>query len=147
MTKENLKDYRGICAELRRLDDERLKWTSRAESSTRAPSQAPALGGEHDPMPMIIDRLTDLRAEADRLVCRLRDTRARIERAIEKLPADQRRIMRARYIDGKSWIAIGFEMHMDERHARRLHNQALISMKFFHTNRRINKNKRSSKVG
>ncbi|MDR0292892.1 MAG: hypothetical protein LBH95_01915, partial [Oscillospiraceae bacterium] len=70
MRKEDLKEYRNICAELRELDDERVKWLARAERSTRAPSRAPVLGGQHDPMPLIVDRLAGIREEASRLAPR-----------------------------------------------------------------------------
>ncbi|MDR0293086.1 MAG: hypothetical protein LBH95_02905, partial [Oscillospiraceae bacterium] len=66
--------------------------------------------------------------------------RARIERAIERLPSVQRQLMRARYIDGKCWDAISAEMHYDERHLRRIHDKALLSMKYLHKGRRNNKN-------
>jgi DNA-directed RNA polymerase specialized sigma24 family protein len=97
MTKEDLKEYRHISDELRRLDGERLKWRARAERSTVAPSMAPVLGGQHDPMPMIMDRLTGIQRHADRCIAQLADAKMRIERAIEKLPSLQRQVMRAVY--------------------------------------------------
>jgi DNA-directed RNA polymerase specialized sigma24 family protein len=143
MRKENLKEYRYICEELRQLNNERVKWISRAERSTRAPSMAPAMG-QHDPMPMIMDKLTDIRSMTDALGTRLCDAKRRIERAIDGLPSIQRQVMRARYIDGKCWEAIADEMMYSVRQLQRIHENALEGLKFFHAKGRVSKEKRSA---
>ncbi|MDR0326312.1 MAG: hypothetical protein LBI19_09490 [Oscillospiraceae bacterium] len=125
MTKQNMKEYRSLCEELRQLDGQRLMWLSRAERSTRAPSKTPVLGGQHDPMPIIVDRLSEIREQADRLYNRLVDAKLRIERAIDKLPSVQRQLMRARYIEGKCWGAIAKEMGYSEERLYQLHRKAL----------------------
>ena len=136
MTKEHLKEYRSICGELQRLDGEREKWLSRAERCTRAPSKAPVMSGQHDPMPLIADRLDGIRTMAGRLVPRLRDAKLRIERVIEKLPSVQRQIMRSRYIDGKCWLDISLEMSLSEQRLYELHKIALSNIKFKQANRK-----------
>jgi DNA-directed RNA polymerase specialized sigma24 family protein len=130
MTKEELKEYRHIREELRLLDNRRLQWLSRAERSTRAPSKAPVVGGAHDPMPHIVDRLDGIREQADSLAGRLRDAKTCIERSIEQLPSLQRRLMRARYIDGKCWEAISEEMAYSVQRLYQLHKLALSAIKF-----------------
>jgi len=125
MRKEQLQEYRHICAELRRLNDQRVQWMFRAERSTRAPTMAPVMGGQHDPMPMIVDKLTAVREQTERLADRLADAKLKIERAIESLPSLQRQVMRARYIDGKCWDDVAEEMCYDVRHLHRLHKKAL----------------------
>ncbi|MCL2003700.1 MAG: hypothetical protein FWG72_06830, partial [Oscillospiraceae bacterium] len=84
MRKEDLREYRHICEELNQLAEERLEWRTRAERSTVSPSKAPVLGGEHDPMPMIADRLAAIRTQADSLVRRLAGAKPRVERAIDR---------------------------------------------------------------
>ena len=136
MRKEQLQEYRHICAELRRLNDQRVQWMFRAERSTRAPTMAPVMGGQHDPMPMIADKLAGIRAQADQLAGRLADAKLRVERAIEALPSVQRQIMRARYIDGKCWMDISFEMSISEPRLYELHKKALSNIKFKQANRK-----------
>jgi len=144
MRKEHLKEYRHICEELRQLNNERVKWLSRAERSTRAPSMTPAMG-QHDPMPLIMDKLTGIRASADALSARLCDAKLRIERAIDKLPSLQRQVMRARYIEGKSWDAVSEEMAYSVMQLHRIHKKAMEALKFVHSKRKINENIRSVK--
>ena len=140
MRKEHLKEYRHICEELRQLNNERVKWITRAERSTCAPSMTPRVGGHHDPMPLIIDKLTGIRASADALSARLCDAKLRIERAIDKLPSLQRQVMRARYIEGKNWDAVSEETAYSVMQLHRIHKKALESMKFVPSKGKINKN-------
>lgn len=112
------------------MDEEREKWMARAEHSTRAPSKAPVIRGQHDPMPLIIDRLTGIREAANQLARRLQDAKLRVERTIEKLPSAQRRVMRARYIEGKCWLDISLETSMSEQRLYELHKKALSNIKY-----------------
>jgi DNA-directed RNA polymerase specialized sigma24 family protein len=128
MTKEDLKEYRHICEELRHLDDKRDVWMARAERSTRPPSEAPVMCGVHDPMPHIMDKLTGIREQADGLTARLYALKLRIELAIESRPPVQRRVMRARYIDGKCWEAIAKEMGYSVQRLFQIHKAALLEM-------------------
>jgi DNA-directed RNA polymerase specialized sigma24 family protein len=141
MRKEHLKDYRQICEELRQLNNERVKWLARAERSTRAPSMTPAIGQQHDPMPLIMDRLTEIRASTDALTLRLCDAKLRIERAIDSLPSVQRQVMRARYIEGRCWEDISRETSYSVAQLHRIHQKALGGVKFLHSKGRTNTNK------
>jgi DNA-directed RNA polymerase specialized sigma24 family protein len=127
MTKEELKEYRGICLELRRLNDERIKWRARAEHSTRPPSLAPAIGGQHDPMPLIVDRLSEIKERMERLRSRKRDTARRIERFISKLPYNQKSVIRERYLEGRNWEDVAEYLAYDLRWVHRLHENALTA--------------------
>jgi DNA-directed RNA polymerase specialized sigma24 family protein len=103
---------------------------------------APTLG-QHDPMPMIMDRLTNIRALSDALSARLFDAKLRIERAIDGLPSIQRQVMRARYIDGKCWDGIADEMAYSAKQLQRIHNKALESLKLKHSKRKPKSHLRS----
>jgi DNA-directed RNA polymerase specialized sigma24 family protein len=103
--------------------------------------------GQHDPMPMIMDRLTNIRTMADALNARLCDAKLRIERAIDGLPSVQRRLMRARYIEGKSWEVLADEMTYSVMQLHRIHKKALESLKFIHAKGRNYKNKRTIPCG
>jgi DNA-directed RNA polymerase specialized sigma subunit len=135
MRKEDLKEYRHICMELRRLDDERIKWRARAEYSARPPSMAPALGGQHDPMPLIMDRLTEIQNRAKQLIPRLADMKRRIEQAIAGLPSLQRQLMHLRYIEAKRWFEISEAMSYSEQRLYELHKEALSNIKFLQAKR------------
>ena len=136
MRKEHLQEYRHICGEMRRLEDEREVWMARAERSTRAPSRAPTMRGQHDPMPLIADRLGVIRKQVERLYGRLHDAKTRVEKAIEDLPSIERQVMRARYIEGKCWDAISAETSYSVVQLHRIHRNSLEIVKFRHAKSR-----------
>ena len=133
MNKNNLAEYRQLAEELRYVQNQIERWLSLAERSTRPPSRAPALCGVHDPMPEIVDKLTFLREEAGRLSVRMDNVKLRLEQVFTKrLPELQRRVMRARYIDGQDWLTIAIDMNYSEAYLYKLHEKALVSLKYLH---------------
>ncbi len=136
MNRFDLKEYRRLAEDLKYTENEIIRWEALAEKSTRAPSHAPVLCGVHDPMPHIVDKLSELRETVTRLRWEMRQARQCVERAFERLPALQRRVMLARYIEGRDWLSIAHDMSYSEAYLYKLHEKALLSMKFLQGKRR-----------
>lgn len=48
-----------------------------------------------------------------------------IDDLVEMLSPDQQRVIEMRYIEGKSWMVIGFKMNMDESHVKYIERGAI----------------------
>ncbi len=128
MTKQELREYRLIRRELQQLRESREYFYSKAERSTRSPSRAPAFGGDHDPLPDIIDKVDAVEAVIRPKEAALAQLSVRIERIIDSLPITERVIMRARYTEGryfKGWVAVAMSLGLSESHVKRIHGNIL----------------------
>lgn len=125
-----LRRYRQALDNERRLRNAIRAARSRAEATTQALRPTPGGSGGQDKVAAGVElldsyqrKLADQLAESERL-------RAEIEQAIDALPsADLRLVMRARYIDGRSWKQIADQQRISERWARGLHERALKKIK------------------
>lgn len=124
--KAKLNQYREAEAESSRLEQEIIKWYSKAEKMTTAVKLVPG-GGEGgrslensiEAIDALAGRLGDKRRETVRL-------RREIEDVIAAVPDGRlRMLLRYRYIDGMTWERIAVNMCMDARWIRRLHGRAL----------------------
>lgn len=124
--KAKLNQYREAEAESSRLEQEIIKWYSKAEKMTTAVKLVPG-GGEGgrslensiESIDALAGRLGDKRRETVRL-------RREIEDVIAAVPDGRlRMLLRYRYIDGMTWERIAVNMCMDARWIRRLHGRAL----------------------
>ena len=124
--KAKLNQYREAEAESSRLDQEIIKWYSKAEKMTTAVKLVTG-GGEGgrslensiEAIDALAGRLGDKRRETVRL-------RREIEDVIAAVPDGRlRMLLRYRYIDGMTWERIAVNMCMDARWIRRLHGRAL----------------------
>lgn len=124
--KAKLNQYREAEAESSRLEQEIIKWYSKAEKMTTAVKLVPG-GGEGgrslensiEAIDALAGRLGDKRRETVRL-------RREIEDVIAAVPDVRlRMLLRYRYIDGMTWERIAVNMCMDARWIRRLHGRAL----------------------
>ena len=121
-----LKSYRGLIAEMQRLQREIERWRSIAEKVTPTLSAvrftAPN-GSRIENMVEKIDTLRDsLAAKMDELI-RLR---IQIEQAVEAVPDDRLRLLlRYRYIDGMTFEKIAEKMNLSYQWVSKLHGDAL----------------------
>ena len=124
--KAKLNQYREAEAESSRLEQEIIKWYSKAEKMTTAVKLVPG-GGEGgrslensiEAIDALAGRLGDKRRETVRL-------RREIEDVIAAVPDGRlRMLLRYRYIDGMTWERIAVNMCMDARCIRRPHGRAL----------------------
>jgi len=124
MTKQELKDYRHLRAEIRQLDGQIAYWRRRAEGGNRAPDRSPVVGHFTDPLPYIMDKIIACEQARDEKTKRLAD----VEAAFAMLDAREARLMRAYYVEGKTWEAIAVDFSYTWRHVHRLHADALKKM-------------------
>lgn len=128
MTKDELREYRYIRLELEQCDRESARLYSIAERCVKCPSSVPGFGRDRDPYPDIMDKLSDVQAQASALFCDLLVQRQRIETALGELSGRERCLMRARYIDGLGWKKIADMLGYSIDHTWKVHGCILKKM-------------------
>ena len=127
--KAYLSRYRDNEREIRRLQEEILRWESLAGRTTVSFGGAGGSNGE-DRMQAAIEQIVALQ---NRLTLQLEQqvqVRDGIEAAIGTVPEERLRLLlRYRYIEGWTWERIAVEMNYAYRNVTRLHGQALADMK------------------
>jgi len=121
MTKEKLRDYRHLRAEIRQLDGEIEYWFGRAERCTQAPHKAPTTASPADPLPDIMDRI----AECEKARAEKTTKLINIEEMLSELSAQESRLMRLYYVKGLSWFFVASEMGYSLQRVYQLHGSAL----------------------
>ena len=129
MTKQELQEYRKIEKEIKELRSTMREVESRIYSP-RIPKLTGMPSAQNTEPGSAQERtataLFELREQYEETVERLVRKRMRIETAIE-LVGDPicRRILRMRYIDGRSWKAIIARINASERYVFKMHGVAL----------------------
>lgn len=70
-------------------------------------------------------KIIEVKEEINRQLQQSYELVARIERAIDKLPEREKYLIRARYLDGKSWEQIAVDMNYSWRQVHYIHSNAL----------------------
>lgn len=123
--KEYLQRVRGVQAEVAQLRRLRQRAYEQATRATARPSKAPAHssgdGGG------LLAGYADCAAELDHAVERLLAVEREVLAVIAQVPDSRyRRLLRARYVEGKTWEEIAVDMGYNYQHVvQRLHPQAL----------------------
>ena len=127
MTKQELRDYRHLRAEIRQLDDEIEYWRGRAERCTRAPDKTPVMAGQTDPLPDIMDMVIACeKAQADKIAKLIN-----IEEVLSTLDERESRMMRLYYVNGLSWHGVAETMGYGIDRVHQLHGAVLKRLQFF----------------
>lgn len=130
MTKYELREYRNITREIKQINEERERLYALAQRCVRAPSSIPGVHGMHDPLPDIMDKLTDLDQQLNPLMDRLLTERSRIEKALNELLGRERHIMRSYYIEGLSWTEVAKRSGYSIAQIFRIHRKSLNFLKY-----------------
>ena len=129
MTKQELQSYRQIKREIREIENTMRElntqiYSPRIPKLTGMPTAANAEPGSAQER--AATALFELREKYHENVARLYRRAGEIETAIELLNDPlQRRILRMRYIDGSSWVAIAHRANISESYALQVHGFAL----------------------
>lgn len=108
--KEYLQRVRDVQAEVAQLRRLRQRAYEQATRATARPSKAPAHGSGDGGG--LLAGYADCAAELDHAVERLLAVEREVLGVIEQVPDSRyRRLLRARYVEGKKWEAIALEMH------------------------------------
>lgn len=129
MTKQELQSYRQIKREIREIENTMRElntqiYSPRISKLTGMPTAANAEPGSAQER--AATALFELREKYHENVARLCRRAAEIETAIELLNKPlQRRILRMKYIEGRSWVAIAQRVNYSESYVKTVHGFAL----------------------
>ena len=128
--KDYLSRYGDNEREIKRLEEDMARWTSRAERITAVYSPAPACGGEGDRLQTGVESVLEVQAMLyDRLVDAA-ELRRGIQSAIDTVGVPRLcTLLEYRYIDGHRWEHIAEALRLDLRHTLRLHCRALDAIR------------------
>jgi DNA-directed RNA polymerase specialized sigma subunit len=124
MTKHELREHRHLLAQIRHIDGQITEWRTRAERCTRATDKPPVYGGNNDPYPYIFDKISELETEQAEKISKLKSIRA----AMTVLDEREAQLIRAYYVEGKSWGTVAQNMGYSWRQTMRIHGYALRKM-------------------
>ena len=123
--KEWLGQYRLAGMEIKRLEDERDVWRSRAEKVTPSFCLVPGGGGTNR-IETAAERLEAIQSKLDAAIAVQAGLRDAIEAAIGAVEDPRLRyLLERRYIDGKTWEQVAEDMGITYQWACILHGKAL----------------------
>lgn len=82
-------------------------------------------GADRDKIADGVAKIVDLEQEILNRMFRLENERLRIEDEIAQLPEQQKRVISARYVEGKSWKKVAKETHYNAKYVFMIHRAAL----------------------
>ncbi len=134
MAKKELQKYRGLCLEVKKLEEEIDELRSRIIYHRNEGERHSGSGG--DQMAEAIARLVDLTTKRQETLLQRIAERDRISSAIDSLEdPEERMIIHARYVQGKRWNAIYMDHEGKEhRSLLRIHARALEKIAEFFRN-------------
>lgn len=128
MDKRRLLDYRALQKEIKELQQERERLEAGMLGAVRF-DRLPGGGGVGDPVGVLATKLAELDALLAGRTALLIERRIEIENAIGGLPDSRdRRLIHLRYICGKSWEDVAWELGYEKRWVLVLHGRILRKM-------------------
>lgn len=126
MTRERLWSYQHLCREIRQLEDQLAELESRI-TSPRTPklSFLPHAKGNGYALESGMDRYADLVEVYKTKLELMYSERAAIEQASESLEPIERMVLRARYIEGRTWEDVAERINYSYAQTWRIHARAL----------------------
>ncbi|MBQ6537262.1 MAG: hypothetical protein IJI40_10870 [Firmicutes bacterium] len=128
MDKYTLRQYRHLLAEIDELEKEKKHILDRYLAPPQ-PTGMPAAHNAADRIGNVVAMRDKYQQLIDTKLDELVALREQIEEAIVLLPAEDRRLMRLRYIQGKSWRRIAYEMHYSVDWVWHRHGEILRKIK------------------
>lgn len=119
--------YRDNEREIRRLQEEILRWESQSRKTTVSFGGAGGTGGNgEDRLQIAVEKIVRLQNRLTQQVIERVRLREQIEDAIASVEDERLRLLlRYRYIEGWTWEHIAVELLLDYRWVLRLHGKAL----------------------
>ena len=129
MTRERLWSYQHLRREIRQLEDQLAELESRI-TSPRTPklSFMPRAKSAGYALEAGMDRYADLVEVYRTKLERLYSERAAIEQAIESLEPIERMVLRARYIEGRTWEDVAERINYSYVQTWRIHARAIEAL-------------------
>jgi DNA-directed RNA polymerase specialized sigma subunit len=126
MTKKDLQELYWVKRGIKQLENKLIELESSASRITTRISKEPKSGQSfEDKLSEVVAKIVDLENEINEKVKESYDLMGKIEKAIENLPPREAYLIRARYIDLKSWESICVDMNYSWRQIHYIHSDAL----------------------
>ena len=127
MTKQELQKYCWIQRNIQQLEEKLFELETKATRMTaHLFTQAPGSSGySHDKIANIVTKIMEVKEEINNQLQKMYDLLGKIEKAIETLPPREKYLIRARYIEGKTWERIAVDMNYSWQHVHKIHSRAL----------------------
>ncbi len=125
-TVEFLRGYQRAVREWRRLCDEADRMRALGVRVSKAFGGIPADAGGHSKIEAALEGVENVLEQADAAKVDVETRRGEVCAAIDRLPDERHRlVLRLRYLNGYSWRLVAEHSGYEERHARRLHREAV----------------------
>ena len=121
LTKEDFKQCRDIILELEQLEELLTRQRARIENPRQALSRDSIKTRNPRMVEEMMNRYIRLEQKYDMLRSNLIDIQIQVEETIEKLDSKERILMRAYYIEGKSWKEVADYMGYSEDNIYKIH--------------------------
>lgn len=129
--KAYLRRYGDNEREIKRLEEELVRWESRAEKITASYSLAPAHGCDGDKIQTAVDAIAEVKAMLYDRLTDATELRRSIQAAIDTVEDGRlRNLLAYRYIDGQRWEEVAVKLGVYWRQVLKLHGHALAQLKF-----------------
>lgn len=125
MNKIELQEYYWLMRNVNQLEDKLLELDTRVTKVTSSLTGMPKASGEPDKIPFLVSRIIEVQKEINEVLERAYRKVADIEKAIEVLPSRERYLIRARYVELKTWEQIAVDMNYSWKQVHRIHSAAL----------------------
>lgn len=125
MTKHELQQYRWIQKNISRLEERLLELETEATRITTHLTKEPKGTSSTDKLSTLVAQIVDTRNEINRQLREAYSRQIAIEAAIDKLPEREKYLVRARYVEQKTWEQICVDMNYSWKHTHRIHARAL----------------------
>ena len=130
MTKQQLQKYGWLQRNIQNLEGKVLELKAAAEKITTSISDEPkGRSLERDKIAGIIAKLVDFEQTLKVQLQESYITLEEVEDAIAKLPEREKYLIRARYIDCRTWDEICLDMNYSLQWVHKMHTKALKMMK------------------
>lgn len=124
--------YRGALRKENELRLELEQCRKRALGCGAAMSGMPKSAGDGQSLPRMVESIIRAQQELEAQINQCGATRREIVEVINQCDGIDHEILRRRYLLGQRWWILARDMHLSERHARRLGREAVERLKIIH---------------
>lgn len=125
MDKRELQEYYWMIKNIKRLEEKLFELEEQARKSTTVFQHTPRQSNNTDRLGELVAAIVDYQDKINEMLAKAMQAAKRIEEAIAKLPERERFLVRARYIELKSWEQIAVDMNYSWRQVHYIHSNAL----------------------
>lgn len=123
--KDKLQEYLWINRNIEQLENELLVIESRVMKVTPTLSDLPKMKGYNDTLAENVGKMIELQNIINKNLNKLYGLKVEIETLINKLPTREQYLVRARYLENKTWEQICVDMNYCWKQIHNIHSKAL----------------------